>query len=419
MVARLWPLAFTLLVLPGCNQMALNGQPDFPTAGMLTPASGQIVTAARAPSTAAFTPPLDCQAVIVAEDALSSSIATAAALVPTASPAPAAPPLAPGGAPAPASPAPMVGSTTAVKLTFGSPDYLRLRNNCIESYIGAIDYQYAQYKAQTIKLTGGLTAAADSTSTILSAASAGVGGTTGQILSGLAAAIGTVKGSISQDVLYNNSIVTVIMQMDADRNEQHAAILKQMQQDSPTVTPSGVAAGASANSAPGSGTGTGSTTSGGTTTTPKPTRPTIQSGTITRNIVVMLPATADAPARKETIKTTQTIEAAPKPAPAPAKPGAPASTTQSAATSKPVSYTMYQASIDLLAYYEAGTFPHAIVAMQQSSGAKATNCKAQVNNLKTTGTTTGAQDSLDPAAAALPLTTTAPTTSSPAQPNAC
>jgi hypothetical protein len=410
MVVRLWSLAFTLLVLAGCSQM--NGQPDFPTAGMLTPASGQIVAAAGAPATAVFTPPSDCRAVIDAEDAPLSSIATAAAPVPRASSAPAAASLAPGGALAPASPAPTAGSTTAVQLTLGSPDYLRLRNNCIDSYIGAIDYQYAQYKAQTIKLTGGFTAIADSTSTILSAASAGVAGTTGQILAGLAAGIGTVKGAISQDVLYNNSIVTVIMQMDADRNEKYATILKQMQLDSPTVTPSGAAAGASANPAPGSATGTGSTTSGGTTT-PKPTRPTIQSGTITRNIVVQLPATADAPARTEHIITTQIIAAAPKPAPAPAKPGAPTSTT------KPVSYTMYQASLDLLAYYEAGTFPHAIVAMQQNSGAKATNCKAQVNNLKTTGTTGGSSDSSDPTAAVLPLTTTAPTTSSPAQPNAC
>jgi hypothetical protein len=49
-------------------------------------------------------------------------------------------------------------------------------------------------------------------------------------------------------------------------------------------------------------------------------------------------------------------------------------------------YTMYAASVDLLGYFEAGTVHHAIVSLQSTAGAKAVNCKATVNKLKTTGT---------------------------------
>ena len=50
---------------------------------------------------------------------------------------------------------------------------------------------------------------------------------------------------------------------------------------------------------------------------------------------------------------------------------------------------MYEAANDLLQYYEAGTFVHALVSLQAQAGAHVTNCKQQVKNLKTTGTPTG------------------------------
>lgn len=52
-------------------------------------------------------------------------------------------------------------------------------------------------------------------------------------------------------------------------------------------------------------------------------------------------------------------------------------------------YTMYAASVDLLAYFEAGTVHHAIVDLQTTAGSKAVSCQAAVANLKTTGSATG------------------------------
>jgi len=77
---------------------------------------------------------------------------------------------------------------------------------------------------------------------------------------------------------------------------------------------------------------------------------------------------------------------------------------------------MYAASVDLQGYFDAGTVDHALVSLQKQAGAKATNCQAQVNNLKTTGSKTGSSTS-DPD---LTAGTPAASPSSPsAQPNAC
>ena len=169
----------------------------------------------------------------------------------------------------------------------------------------AIDYQYSLYKEQVFKLANGLNASADTLTTVLSAGATGVGGPTARILSGIAASIGTLKGTMNQDVLYNQTITAIISKMDADRSDQLATILKEMQ------PPQG--AGAST-----------------------------------------LP------------------------------------------------YTMYAASIDLLAYLEAGTVHHAIVGLQSTSGAKAVACQAAVNSLKTTGSASPAPARAAPPSAGSP-----------------
>lgn len=55
----------------------------------------------------------------------------------------------------------------------------------------------------------------------------------------------------------------------------------------------------------------------------------------------------------------------------------------------PPAYTMYAASVDLLAYFEAGTVHHAIVDLQTTAGSKAVSCQAAVANLKATGSAIG------------------------------
>jgi hypothetical protein len=60
-----------------------------------------------------------------------------------------------------------------------------------------------------------------------------------------------------------------------------------------------------------------------------------------------------------------------------------------AAGNSPPPYTMYAASVDLLAYFEDGTVHHAIVDLQSTAGSKAVSCQAAVKNIQTTGNPLG------------------------------
>jgi len=243
------PIACALL-LSACTHFhaALEGRPDFPDAGMLPPET-QNITAAAAASAPSFNwgSSINCNTAIGWDNK--------------------------GVLPA-------------------DPTYMVARNNCIDEFIGAIDYQYDLYKEEVFKLANGVNASSDALGTILSAGAAAAGGSTGQILSGITAGIGTLKGNLNQDILYNQTITAIIAKMDADRADRLTVILQEMHAPAP-----------------------------GATTPP---------------------------------------------------------------------YTMYAASIDLLGYFEASTVHHAIVDLQSTAGAKAVNCQAAVNNLKTTGTMSGA-----------------------------
>ncbi len=240
-----------LLLLSACSHFgaALQGRPDFPDAGMLPPETQKITAAAAGGSKP------------IGFDWINSANCSAAI------------------------------AKDNVGVLSSDPAYLVARNNCIQEFVGAIDYQYNLYKEQVFKLANGLNASSDALGTILSAGAAAAGGSTGQILSGITAGIGTLKGNLNQDVLYNQTITAIIARMDANRADKLSVILQQMQQPVPGTT-------------------------------------------------------------------------------------------------KP-SYTMYAASVDLLGYFEAGTVHHAIVDLQNTSGAKAVSCQAAVNNLKTTGTKSG------------------------------
>lgn len=239
-----------VLLLSACTHFgaAVRGEPDFPSAGMLPPET-QVITAAAQNAPAAgfdWSHSTNCNAAIQKDNS---------GILPT------------------------------------DPIYRVERNNCIEEFIGAIDYQYNAYKEEVFRLANGINASTDALGTILSAGAAAAGGSTGQILSGITAGMGTLKGNLNQDVLYNQTITAIIAKMDADRADRLKVVLQQMQ-------------------------------------TPMPN-----------------------------------------------------------STAPP--YTMYAASVDLLAYFEAGTVHHAIVDLESTAGAQAVSCQAAVNNLKETGTPTG------------------------------
>jgi hypothetical protein len=90
------------LTLTACQQI-LTGHPDFPTAGML-PTDGQRIVAASSNSPAPlFALPAACQKVIAVEDGKTADLD---------------------------GPLPVLGSV----------QYVQMKNNCIEIYLGAIDF---------------------------------------------------------------------------------------------------------------------------------------------------------------------------------------------------------------------------------------------------------------------------------------
>jgi hypothetical protein len=247
------------------------------------------------------------------------------------------------------------------------------RDKCIYVYIDAIDVAYMKFKSDTLALVGDANAGADITILGLTGAATGVGSREAKtILAGIATFIGGVRDKITADVLYNTSIITLLQRMDADRNEVHAAILQQMQKG-PAIADSG-------NTQPAKAAG-----------------PVVKSGIVDKHLVVAVPASATVPASTTTIDSYRNI------APTPANPRKTAE----------LPYSLDQAASDLLAYYAAGTYAHAVVSMQEHTGAQATNCKAAVKNIKTTGTKAGNTTELD-----TPTDGTKPQTSD-AQPNAC
>lgn len=344
------------VLLGGCNHFPtpLSGAPGLDVEAVVTPASAKLLV--PSPPLPAF--PDDCQRAIDWENSFSA-----------------------------AGNGKLMGLMTigAGPASLQPEDvFERYRNNCISIYMAAIDASYEQYKRDSIGLVGNLTAGADFTQTALSAASTAVGGVGAKtLLSGIATAVGTAKTQISADVLYNTSIQAAFAQMDADRNSQHAVIIQRMQNSN------------TANSS-----NTGDPASGGKAPVAK-----ITKGTITKKLTIDVPPTAHAPESTVQVTSTRTI-------PAPPKPKAPTTSNNALPA-----YTMYEAANDLVVYYNDGTFAHGVVSLQEQAGAQATNCKATVKNLKTTGTKSGGAADTDVTG----NTPTTPTSSSTpnAQPSAC
>jgi len=242
-------------------------------------------------------------------------------------------------------------------------NYRSLRNNCIESYIAAIDYKYYEYEHQLSRLVRGFNTFASATQTLLSAGAAGVGGSAAQILSGIGASIGTIRNGVDAEVLQNSTINAIVLQMAADRGETLKSILKQMQLDGPAPP----LAGAPDKLAP-------------KDIQKQPRSQIVQS---TSDVTTQVAATANVPGYTERVVRTRTVT--PK--------------SDQGNTGPSETYSMYQASVDLLGYFEAGTFSHALASMQKGASAKAAACKQQVDSLKA-GTSAGgggsAQSSLEP-----------------------
>jgi hypothetical protein len=214
------------------------------------------------------------------------------------------------------------------------------RDTCVKELLVMVDVRYAAFKKHLLGAVGETSLAADMASFGLGAAGSLVpGATTKSILSGLNGSIAATRTAVDADLLYNSSIIIIINQMDTDRANEKCAILAQLKNET----------SASDQSAP-------------------PLAVTLQSTT-----------TVGPPAAK------------------PAK-----SPTTTTATVTPISlptYTMYDASADLVQYYEDGTFAHALQALQAKSGSQATSSKQQLTDQKSHGTTASDASKTTPASA--------------------
>jgi hypothetical protein len=228
------------------------------------------------------------------------------------------------------------------------------RDECVKELMDLIDFEYNEYKKSFRQAVDDSNLGADLAVLGLGTAGALTPGTvTKSILSGTAAAVTGAKTSINADVLYNSSILVVINQMDTDRQNEKCLILSQLDNPPPSTAPA---------------------------TTPV---------TLTLNTTT-------------TVKSSNT--SAPK--------LQPQSSTNSVKVSPTKTYSMVDASNDLIQYYQAGTFTHALQSLQAKTGAQAVAAKQQVNNQKTGNTPTGA-------VAGAPAAASGSQTQSASSPNAC
>jgi hypothetical protein len=236
------------------------------------------------------------------------------------------------------------------------------RDNCVVALMAMVDKQYDEFRDGLLKLVDDSDLVTDVAILGLGSATTLVPGkTTKSILGAISAGFAGTKAAINSDILYNTSIVIIINQMDTDRATQRCTITTELKNGMPSTA---------------------------TATTPStPTTLTLMTSTTVNSANAKTPA----PQATTTLKGVN---------PAP-----------------PQTYSMYDASADLVQYYMAGTFTHALQALEAKTGSQATESKQQANNAKTgvtasstTTTTSTAGANKGTSTAALTNTTT-PTTS--------
>ena len=219
-------------------------------------------------------------------------------------------------------------------LAFVSINEQAYRDACIQDLISIIDAQYAEYKRSLLNIVNDFHLGENLLTIALGQAIAlAPGKTEKSILGAVSAGVAGARTAVDTELLYQASIVALINQMDTDRATQDCTILARQKNPTPPSAPP--------------------------------------------------PATAT----KLSVTTMTTVKGANSQMPAPK----PSILTTEVAADPPASYSMRQASVDLLQYYEAGTFTHALQSLQAKTGSQATKAKQQVTNQKTGAS--GAPDS--------------------------
>jgi len=105
---------------------------------------------------------------------------------------------------------------------------------CVYTLKGLIDDQYREYRITLHHLADGGNALADTI--VLGVNTAGatvVGAAAKTILAAIGVGVGGTKSIFNQDILYKQAIISVLNQMDADRDKQFKVMLDEMNGSSP------------------------------------------------------------------------------------------------------------------------------------------------------------------------------------------
>lgn len=101
-------------------------------------------------------------------------------------------------------------------------------NACVYAMVQLIDVKFAHFEDQLFSSASNMNLATDIGLLGLSTAGSLVSGGATQVLHAAAAGVTGLRTSINQDLLYSNTITTILLQMQADRSAQKKQILDRL-----------------------------------------------------------------------------------------------------------------------------------------------------------------------------------------------
>lgn len=103
-------------------------------------------------------------------------------------------------------------------------------DQCVYAMLQLIDVKWVHFQDELLTSSSNSNFAADTTLLGVGAAGSFVAGTTTQILHAVSAGVTGMRSSFNQDILYSQTITTILLQMEADRNAERNIIMAKLTQ---------------------------------------------------------------------------------------------------------------------------------------------------------------------------------------------
>lgn len=101
-------------------------------------------------------------------------------------------------------------------------------NACVYAMLQLIDVKWVHFQDALLASSSTSNFAADTALLGLGAAGSFAAGTTTQILHAISAGVTGLRSSFNQDILYSQTITTILLQMEADRTAERAIIMAKL-----------------------------------------------------------------------------------------------------------------------------------------------------------------------------------------------